>query len=128
MLPTQLSNVMYTASSGGSLEKGSSEDPAQQVGVDQRAVVVRQLHKVHQWVALKDEGEFISRWAPVGHARGDSQIRLSMQPVLSDMTLLFMTKRRFTELVFGYICGITPRAGLRAAFIVCLRLSVFGGV
>ncbi|KAF3833623.1 hypothetical protein F7725_024827 [Dissostichus mawsoni] len=63
---------------------GSSEDSTQQVGVDQRAVVIRQLHKVHQRVVLQDEREFISCRAPVGHTGG--------------MTLLFMTKSQIHEL------------------------------
>lgn len=39
-------------------------------------MVIRQLHKVDQWVVLQDEGEFISGRAPVGHTRGDSQVHL----------------------------------------------------
>lgn len=56
--------------------QGSSEDPTEQVGVDERVVVIRQLHKVHQRVVLQDEGEFIPGRAPVGHTGGDSQVHL----------------------------------------------------
>lgn len=56
--------------------QGSSEDSAQQVGVDERAVVIGQLHKVYQGVILQDEGEFVSCWAPIGHAGGDSEVHL----------------------------------------------------
>lgn len=56
--------------------QGPSEDSTQKVGVDERAVVVWQLHKVHQRVVLQDERELVSGGAPVGHAGGDSQIHL----------------------------------------------------
>lgn len=62
-------------------------------------------------------------------------------PPFTHMTLLLMTESQFPELVWCYICGMTPLASstntlktagllnaqseLRAAIIVCLRLFVY---
>ena len=48
---------------------GTSDDPTHDVGVEKVRVVLRQLHKVCEWVLVQDEGELVPLGIPVGHGR-----------------------------------------------------------
>jgi len=54
--------------------QGTAQHSAQEVGIDEGRVVVRELNKVHQGVIFQDQGELVASRTPVGDARSDAQV------------------------------------------------------
>lgn len=104
-------------------------------------MVVWKLHKVHQWIALQDEGELISSRAPVRHTGRDAQVHLKgYLPMRNRNTLkqwcnpsmtvkwfhrFFLTLMRFIRLEPTTVTKVTQMAVLIAEFGIFTSKCLF---